>query len=394
MPGDLQSQVQKLQNHILHLTSKWRTPLPEAIKDAFLATPRHWFVKEIFRGDEVIKVTPDNLPHFLPAIYADGPLTLKEDPDQRVFSTMSQPTLVLLMLRLLELAPGQRVFEVGAASGWNAAMMGRLVGPSGRVFSVEIIPEIAEMARETIAAHGIRDVEIITGDAGEGYAPGAPYDRAIFTAGAYDLPAVFFEQVRFGGLLLFILRLEGGGDQLMLLERKEDHFALLRSLPCSFVPFVGKHADTSLDPVELKSFSGWPELGEKEVDRRSFWWGLIEGIPPSMAMGVRSFLSVTEPNYVVFRDNAGSGSQTREQVFGLYRPEEKSLVIARRGALLSYGNTSARDHLLKRLHDWIDHGMPSLATMKLRIYPKDAIVPQAANQWIVRRANSKLVWTL
>src|SRR6185436_7698525 len=111
-----------------------------------------------------------------------------------------------------QLQPGQRVFELGAGSGWNAALMGRLVGSAGQVYSLEIIPEVAQMARETIEQWEIKNVQILQGDGGDGYSAGAPYDRAIFTAGSYDLPRCFHEQIKVGGLLLIVIKSEGGGD--------------------------------------------------------------------------------------------------------------------------------------------------------------------------------------
>jgi protein-L-isoaspartate O-methyltransferase len=78
------------------------------------------------------------------------------------------------MLDMLQLRAGQTVFELGAGSGWNAALMGQLVGPEGHVYSLELIREIAKTAAETIAMLGINNVSIIPGDGGEGYAVGAP----------------------------------------------------------------------------------------------------------------------------------------------------------------------------------------------------------------------------
>jgi hypothetical protein len=92
------------------------------------------------------------------ARYANRPLILFGEDDDDIPSTISQPSLVLRMPDLLQLGPGHTVCELGAGSGWNAALMAHLVGPTGHVYSLEMIPEVAEAA-------------------------GAPYDRAIFTAG-------------------------------------------------------------------------------------------------------------------------------------------------------------------------------------------------------------------
>src|SRR5207247_4227997 len=135
----------------------------------------------------------DNLKEHLPTLYSDRPLGLFGEDENNPISTISQPSLVLRMLDMLQLHRGQTVFELGAGSGWNAALMGHLVGPAGHVYSLEIIPEVAQMAVDTIATLGITNVHIIAADGGEGYAAGAPYDRAIFTAGNCCLPNHFSE---------------------------------------------------------------------------------------------------------------------------------------------------------------------------------------------------------
>jgi protein-L-isoaspartate(D-aspartate) O-methyltransferase len=97
---------------------------------------------------------------------------------------------------LSRVEPGQTVFEVGAGSGWNAALMAQLVGPTGAVYSAEIVPELAHRAADTIRAAEITNVHAILADGGEGHAGGGPYDRFVFTAGTYDLPRPFYDQVK------------------------------------------------------------------------------------------------------------------------------------------------------------------------------------------------------
>ena len=158
-------------------------------------------------------------------------------------------SFVLRMLDLLRLAPGHRVLEIGAGSGWNAALMGAMVGPAGHVTSLEIVPELAEGARAAVQRIGASHVEIVTADAGNGYAPGAPYDRVVFTAGAHDLGQRFHEQITDGGLLLIPLKVaEMPGHRLFLLRHDDDHFQSVFSTPCGFVPMTGEYAAEAATP--------------------------------------------------------------------------------------------------------------------------------------------------
>ncbi|KAJ0070751.1 hypothetical protein DBB48_019130, partial [Bacillus altitudinis] len=98
-------------------------------------------------------------------------------------------------------------------------------------------------------------------------------DRAIFTAGAYDLPHHFFEQIKEGGLLLVVIKSEGGGDTLFLLRKVQEHFESLEGMPCGFVQMKGKYQLDSLKPIPHEALPGWPELAEELVHTRPFWWG-------------------------------------------------------------------------------------------------------------------------
>src|SRR6266511_1230344 len=183
--GENMESAEKYQRQLLEKAQSiyYETPLSEAMQRAYLATPRHQFVKRYRRWGvkEWNEVNEDNLEEHLATLYSDRALVLFGDNDDDVPSTISQPSFVLRMLDMLQLARGQKVFELGAGSGWNAALMGQLVGPEGCVYSLELIPEMAEAATATMNALEIKNVKVIKGDGGEGYAAGAPYDRAIFT---------------------------------------------------------------------------------------------------------------------------------------------------------------------------------------------------------------------
>ncbi|MEO7178899.1 MAG: protein-L-isoaspartate O-methyltransferase, partial [Allosphingosinicella sp.] len=133
-----------------------RDKLDSRLRSALLRVPRHLFV-----------------PHQLAvAAYQDTPLPIGFD------KTISQPFIGTLMLDLLDLAPGQRVLEVGTGLGWQAAVMTAL---GARVWSVEIVEEFAEGARLRLEAEG-HDVDIRVGDGSRGWPDHSPFDRILVTA--------------------------------------------------------------------------------------------------------------------------------------------------------------------------------------------------------------------
>jgi protein-L-isoaspartate(D-aspartate) O-methyltransferase len=372
------------------------TPISAATARAFLATPRHKFVRR-YREWGTAKwhhVRADNLQEHLAVLYANRPLILFGEDDDDVPSTISMPSFVLRMLDMLRLSGEQKVFELGTGSGWNAALMAHLVGPQGHVHSMEILPEMARAAAETMEMLGIRNVEVILGDGGEGYAAAAPYDRAIFTAGAYDLPRAFHEQVAQGGLLLMVLKNEGGGDNLFLLHKRADHFHSLEALPCGFVQLRGRHRSENLDPISVEALPEWEELRNRETSRIPFWWGGKgkEGIV-WRTLGIRSFLGLAEPSFRAFKAARGDARPREEHFFGLWLREERSLVLVRDDTLITYGSSAARERLLERVRYWVDLGMPTAASLGLRVYPADAAVTCGRHEWLVRRRESQFLWS-
>lgn len=391
--------VEKHQRQLLEQTQYIysQTPISDATAKAYLTMPRHLFVKRYreWGTKEWHEVHFANFAQHAATLYSDKPLILFGEDDDNILSTISQPSFVLRMLDILQLKPGHTVFELGAGSGWNAALLGHLVGPAGHVYSLEIIPEVAWRAAESIEASRATNVHVIAADGGEGHTAGAPYDRAIFTAGAYDLPRHFYDQIKVGGLLLIVIKNEGGGDNLFLLRKMDDHFESLESMSCGFVQLRGKHQIDSLDPISLETLSEWGELQDREVVRTPFWWG-GKGNEGSMwrTLGIRSFLGITEPSFQAFKTDKTDQHSREDHYFGLWDKENGSLVLAKDESLIAYGNVRAKERLLQSIHQWVDLGMPAAASFMLQVYPHDFPLTAGEHQWIVKRKESQFLWSL
>lgn len=138
--------------------------------------------------------------------YADRAWLLPEaTPDAP--TTISQPTVVALMLETFRLTPGQHVLEIGAGSGYNAALMAHLVGERGQVVTVDIEAPVVETAKVRLAEY--KNVKVVHGDGGHGFLAGAPYDRIVATVGAWNLPPAWNEQLAPDGQLILPLHLGG-----------------------------------------------------------------------------------------------------------------------------------------------------------------------------------------
>jgi protein-L-isoaspartate(D-aspartate) O-methyltransferase len=168
-------QSARLRRQLVEELERGSRPLSPAVREAFLAVPREYFVPERAASDG------------LEAIYRDEAILTTHDERGMYTSSSSQPSIMVPMLEALELREGQRVLEVGAGTGYNAALLTELVGPKGRVVALELEPATARGAQRALAHCG-SPAQVVVGDGREGFERAAPYDRIIVTASARAVP--------------------------------------------------------------------------------------------------------------------------------------------------------------------------------------------------------------
>jgi protein-L-isoaspartate(D-aspartate) O-methyltransferase len=191
----------------------------QRIADAMLAVPRHLFLPPSLREQA----------------YSDTPLHIGEG------QTISAPHMVAIMAEALDLRPGQRVLEVGAGSGYHAAVMVELVRPGGKVYTIERLPALVRMARENLEAAGYAAmVEVAEGDGTNGLPEHAPYDRISVAAAAPKVPEPLKGQLSDGGKMLVPV---GGPwyQDLVMVTRTKGRFRIENLGGCVFVPLIGEH---------------------------------------------------------------------------------------------------------------------------------------------------------
>ena len=153
------------------------------------------------------------------------------------------------MNEALQLEVGHKVLEVGAGSGWHASTLAEIVAPCdvqeerwGHVYTIEIIPELAEFARRNVETAGYGDrVTIICADGSEGYPKEAPYDRIVVTAAAPCIPSPLKKQLKSEGIMVIPVGSVGFYQTLVRLRRKDDEYLEEDMGGVAFVPLVGKY---------------------------------------------------------------------------------------------------------------------------------------------------------
>lgn len=209
--GNLESKRHQMVDHQIQA----RGVEDHLVLDAMRKVPRHVFVPR----------------EYADSAYADRPLPIGHG------QTISQPYMVAVMTEALKLSGHEKVLEVGTGSGYQAAILAEIVD---HVVTLERLPELAEAAEETLRQMSYINVEVIVGDGSKGYAPRAPYDGIIVTAGAPEVPVVLIEQLADGGRLVIPV---GNSFQQTLtrVTKRGDDRNVERLEGCVFVPLIGEY---------------------------------------------------------------------------------------------------------------------------------------------------------
>ncbi len=184
-----------------------------AVLTAMTRVPRHLFVPPAIQS----------------RAYEDTPLPIGLN------QTISQPFIVAYMTEALQLTPEHAVLEIGTGSGYQAAVLAEIVR---QVYTVEIIPELADRARRTLDEAGYRNVQVRTGNGYLGWPEHAPFARIIVTAAPEEIPEALVDQLAIGGTM--VVPVGRGLQEMRIVTKNRDGVAQKSTIPVRFVPMVNK----------------------------------------------------------------------------------------------------------------------------------------------------------
>ncbi len=191
---------------------KGRGLVDQATLRAMVTVPRHLFVHEYLQRQA----------------YMDGPLPIGHG------QTISQPYIVAYMTDILQIEPHHRVLEIGTGSGYQAAVLAEL---TDRVYTMEIIPELADSAGKRLKKTGYGSVHVRQGDGYHGWPEAAPFDAIMVTAAAEFIPPPLLQQLAEGGRMIIPVGSPFYVQHLMLVEKKQGRITTRSLMPVLFVPF-------------------------------------------------------------------------------------------------------------------------------------------------------------
>ena len=379
--------------------------LPTRLREAVRATPRHRFVHRFRIGDGPLQDLDADPDGTLPAIYSDQVMRHVDAAGALLPSSNSQPSYVLWLLHLLALEPGQAVLEIGSGSGWLAAVMGQLVGPAGQVVGIELLPDLAQQSRMDLERQAVANVAIITGDGALGHGAGAPYQRAMITAGTWDLPPVLFDQVADGGRILVPIELrDGSGCEVTVLRREGPVLVAQRSMQGWFVPLLGPGQAHGAARRPLESLPFWNDIRGAPSVRCGLPLGALPYHGPApVAAQFRAFLGRTEPGMASFTAAAVAGwapwrptppSAQPVPPFGLVDEADRSVAFWDAGELIGYGGRAAAVRLAQAYARWAELGLPGLGSFALTVHRAEAAPPGGPGRWIEPRGGTALAWQI
>jgi protein-L-isoaspartate(D-aspartate) O-methyltransferase len=190
--------------------------LDNSVIAAMARVPRHEFVPQ----------------ELMPFAYADTPLPIGHQ------KTISQPFIVAVMTDLLEIGKKDRVFEVGTGLGYHAAVLAEV---AGRVFTVELIEELAREAHQRLKQLNCTNVETRLGDGSRGWPEHSPYDRIIVTAASEVIPQTLLQQLKPGGRIVIPVGTDGQQKLIIAYKRQDGGLESREVIPVMFSPLTISH---------------------------------------------------------------------------------------------------------------------------------------------------------
>ncbi|MEU0840843.1 methyltransferase, FxLD system [Streptomyces sp. NPDC005962] len=189
-----------------------------------------------------------HLPGLDPAVaYSNKAVTIKDNPEGPLaLSCASVPSTVAMMLGQLDAQPGDHVLEIGAGTGYNAALLSEIVGVDGEVTTIDIDADVTLHARDALNKAGYQHVRVMERDGLKGAPEYGPYTRMIGTVGFWDIPAALSAQLADGGRFVLPLRWRGQTRSVVLTRQGEALVSSNMEL-CGFVPIVGQDGEHTVE---------------------------------------------------------------------------------------------------------------------------------------------------
>jgi protein-L-isoaspartate(D-aspartate) O-methyltransferase len=401
----------------------------EALEQALLRVPRELFLPDIAEREG------------LERIYTDDAIVTKRGSHGAPISSSSAPSMMAIMIEQLELHQGLRVLEIGAGTGYNAALLAELVGDSAAITTIDIEPDVVEQAQRNLASAGYAAITVLCADGAEGAPNLAPFDRIELTVAADDIAPTWMDQLSPGGRLVLPLELhrQQRGQVSLALVKHEQYLESAAAAYAFFIPLRGDQAmsaarsaplsvigadegshrwelnifgaplggspsirrdllhllsgahenrDLHLDAA-ARSLVAYLELRYGEDEIISVWSGNASWGFEGWATGVLAHPAQSSSGALPFVPRSGRFSQQPGIV--LLRAATASPDDAGLNQAILYGSSNALHRLQAIIREWKRLHMPDLAALRVRVYPQGSAPTPAAGEWLITKRSVQLL---
>ena len=395
--------INELQARLVDELNKKNLIKTKEVENALLTVPRHLFLP----GVDLEKV------------YSNTAIPTKWD-DKVPISSSSEPAVYAIMLEQLQIKEGMKILEIGAGTGFNAALMAQITGKSGHVITIDIDEDITNSARRNLDSAGYENVTVICKDGATGYEEEAPYDRIIITAGVWDINPEWFNQLKPGGILLVPMVISIHDQATFAFKRVDDHLESISISGCKFMEFRGEYTR----PIKQASIgkSGIIMLRSKDIppiNKEKYFSSfnnprrdISTGIKASYSEYVTSFLpwlEVVEPQFCILNSAVEEKinylpapfkyrEKTFPLFFGILHKENVALVNCiedtgepDRETFTFYVSSYISDdglanQLIERITEWDNAGRPDIKNAIVKVYfDKSNVVPAKGEYMITKK---------
>jgi protein-L-isoaspartate(D-aspartate) O-methyltransferase len=338
--------------------------------------------------EEAFRTVPREL--FLPGValervYSGDNIVTKHDDEGRPISSSSEVGIMMDMAQLLDVAQGHRILEIGAGTGYNAAILSQLAGERGAITTVDIDPDIAAQARANLAAGGFHRVSVISGDGWGESSANAFYDRIEVTASVSDLSPSWVAQLNDGGRIVFPFVLPGGMQTVMALRKQGAELVSTGVTPGGFMRLRGqggaRSRTRSVDGFDVEMSDGLGDAADETL-------AALLRTPPRFAVApplgweALTLLALLHGNVSVSK-RGGMGFTV-----GIFDPAG-SLALAELArdsvagpfsAVLSFGSEAATSELMTAIEE-----LRSFRLRDLRVVVRPAGSPEPSGDVVLHR---------
>jgi protein-L-isoaspartate(D-aspartate) O-methyltransferase len=378
-----------LRRHLVEQLAKSGAIRSPAVARAITRVPRHLFVPG----------------YPLHHVYADRALVTKARAGVPT-SSSSEPGLMANMLEMLRVRRGMNVLEIGAGTGYNAALLAELVGPEGTVTAIDIQRDVTLQARRNLRRAGYENARVVRADGARGMPADAPFDRIVVTAGCWEVTRSWRDQLAPNGIIVLPLRLNAA-TALIALRRRGDDLVSFGAAPCGFMPMEGRTGRRARRKLARFLYAAHDYRGRKlNLTRLE---ALLRTTPRSVPIEQLKLITrfPASSDFSTFLALQGEavvalgGSISPSYEFGIVDTTKPSLCLispadAARGEAIAYGTDDCEIALRAHLAAWFAAKRPAVRDLRIRIrWRRDAAheIPQPSDDGTYRFARAGASFT-